>query len=95
MVVLGLFLGFLTLSAEVVAQGICETSLGSSSVDVLRTSTSTRVETLTLTDKIISQRTSIVGRNTTTTTIRTTFTKLATVKASPEATIATMTVTST
>ncbi|KAF5267463.1 hypothetical protein FOXYS1_1660 [Fusarium oxysporum] len=93
MVALGLFMGLLALSAESVAQGPCETSLGSSSVDVLRTSTSTRVETLTLIDKIISQRTSIVGRNTTTTTIRTTFTKLATVKASPEATIATMTVT--
>ncbi|KAI7768158.1 hypothetical protein LZL87_012007 [Fusarium oxysporum] len=93
MVALGLFLGLLVLSAECVAQSICETSLGSSSVDVLLTSTSTRVETLTLTDKIISRRTSTVGRNTTTTTIRATFTKLATVKASPEATIATITVT--
>ncbi|KAL9564542.1 hypothetical protein ACKAV7_010994 [Fusarium commune] len=93
MVALGLFLGLLVLSAECVAQSICETSLGSSSVDVLRTSTSTRVETLTLTDKIISRRTSTVGRNTTTTTIRATFTKLATVKASPEAKIATITVT--
>ncbi|KAL5593801.1 hypothetical protein FOBRF1_012903 [Fusarium oxysporum] len=93
MVALGLFLGIVILSAKSVAQGNCETSLGSSSVGVLRTSTSTRVETLTLTDKIISQRTSTVRRNTMTTTIRATITKLATVTASPEATIATITVT--
>lgn len=95
MVALGLFLALLALSAEGIAQGPCETSLGSSSVDVLLTSTSTRVETVTLTDKIISQRISTVRRNTTTTTIRATFTKLAPVTTSPGASIATITVTST
>ncbi|EWY82142.1 hypothetical protein FOYG_14260 [Fusarium oxysporum NRRL 32931] len=93
MVALGLFLALLALSAGGIAQGPCETSLGSSSVDVLLTSTSTRVETVTLTDKIISQRISTVRRNTTTTTIRATFTKLATVTTSPGASIATITVT--
>ncbi|KAF4951355.1 hypothetical protein FGADI_7553 [Fusarium gaditjirri] len=80
-------------SIKAAAQASCETSLGSSSVDVLRTSTSTRVGNLTLTDAIISQRNSIVGLNTTTTTVRETFTKFATVTASSEATIATLTVT--
>ncbi|KAF4498976.1 fem-1 like B [Fusarium agapanthi] len=135
MVALWLFLVLLALSTESVADGPCETSLGSSAVDTIHTSTTTRKGTITITDKIIiqtvplnvtksktslaratvadkttSQRNSTVGNKsrptdirvnpstvgiTKTTTIKTTFTKLATVTASPEAKIATITVAST
>ncbi|KAF5234294.1 hypothetical protein FANTH_12185 [Fusarium anthophilum] len=50
-----LFLGLLALSTESVADGPCETSLGSSAVDTIHTSTTTRKGTITITDKIIIQ----------------------------------------
>ncbi|KAI1063925.1 hypothetical protein LB506_005806 [Fusarium annulatum] len=50
-----LLLGLLALSTGSGANGPCETSLGSSTVDVIRTSTTTRNQTITITDKIIIQ----------------------------------------
>ncbi|KAF5637806.1 Sex-determining fem-1 [Fusarium sp. NRRL 52700] len=50
-----IFLGFLALSAESVANGSCETSLGSSTVNDIHTSTTTREGTITITDKVIIQ----------------------------------------
>lgn len=55
MVALWLFLGLLALSTKSFANGPCETSLGSSTVDVIRTSTTTRNQTMTITDKITIQ----------------------------------------
>ncbi|KAF5718179.1 Sex-determining fem-1 [Fusarium globosum] len=52
---LWLLLGLLALSTGSGANGPCETSLGSSTVDVIRTSTTTRNQTITITDKIIIQ----------------------------------------
>ncbi|KAF5660699.1 Sex-determining fem-1 [Fusarium circinatum] len=55
MIALWLFLGLLALSTESVADGLCETSLGSSAVDTIHTSTTTRKGTITITDKIVIQ----------------------------------------
>ncbi|KAG5743217.1 hypothetical protein H9Q70_014075 [Fusarium xylarioides] len=117
MVDLWFLLGLLALIPGSDANGHCETSLGSRTADVIRTSTTTREGTITITDKIIiqtfplnitkskpklswvtvtdkatSQRNNTVGI-TTTTIITATSTKLVTVTASPEAKIATITVT--
>ncbi|PNP51180.1 hypothetical protein FNYG_15917 [Fusarium nygamai] len=98
MVVLGLFLALLALVAESVAVGItvrCEQPLGPNSVRCVQTNTSTNVETITITDKIISRDTGTVRPIATTTTINTTISNMATVTAGPEVKTATSTVTST
>ncbi|CVK85267.1 uncharacterized protein FPRN_06856 [Fusarium proliferatum] len=55
MAALWLLLGLLSLSTKSFANGPCEMSLGSSTVDVIRASTTTRYQTITITDKIIIQ----------------------------------------
>ncbi|KAF5568793.1 fem-1 like B [Fusarium phyllophilum] len=55
MVALWFLLGLLALITGSTANDPCETSLGSRTVDVIRTSTTTREGTITITDKIIVQ----------------------------------------
>ncbi|KAF5976978.1 Sex-determining fem-1 [Fusarium coicis] len=115
MLALRFLLGLLALIAGSAANDPCETYLGSSAADIIRTSTTTRKGTITVTDKIIIETFSLTEPNTrltrvnvtdgtasqrnstvvitTTSTITATSTKLATFTASPEAQIATTTVT--